>query len=135
AKGVKKVTASMERVNQIVVQIAKTTGDQSAGSEYITQATSRMKEITLNLQGMAETHSTWMKKVKETLQESSDQAQKIAEETSDQKNKSEEIIHSIAQIKKVTHETVDSIGKMGFEVEELTRQAKRLEEDIARFKL
>lgn len=135
AKGVKKVTTSMEQVNQIVVQIVKTTGDQSAGSEYITQATSRMKEITLNLQNMAQTHSTWMKKVKETLQESSDQAQKIADATSDQKGKSEEVIHSISQIKKVTHETVDSIGKMGFEVEELRRQTKRLEEDIARFKL
>lgn len=135
SKGVKKVTTSMEQVNQIVVQIARTTGDQSAGSEYITQATSRMKEITRDLQSMTQAHSASMKKVKETLQEGCDQAQMIADATSDQKTKSEEIIHSISQIKKVTHETVDSIGKMGFEVEELRRQTKRLEEDIARFKL
>lgn len=135
SRGVQKVTLSMERVNQTVGQIAKATGDQSAGSDHIIQATHQMKETTRDLQNVTQAHSSWMKRVKETLEEGSDQAQKIASATSDQKRKSEEMIHAITQIKKVTHETVDTIGKVGFEVEELRRQAKRLEEDISRFKL
>lgn len=135
AKGIKKVATSMERVNQTVGQIAKATGDQSTGSEEIIQATRQMKETTRDLQNATQAHSNWMKRVKETLEEASDQAQKIANATSDQKKKSEEIIHAITQIKKVTHETVDTIGKVGFEVEELRRQAKCLEEDVSRFKL
>jgi methyl-accepting chemotaxis protein len=124
AKGVKQVTTSMERVNQMVHQIAKATNEQSKGSEQIIEATHRMKSITQGLQSVLQSHSKGMKKVTETVEEVSRLAQEIANATSDQKIQSEEIMHAIDQIKKVTHENVDTVGKVGFSVEELIQQAK-----------
>ncbi|MFY9270244.1 MAG: methyl-accepting chemotaxis protein [Candidatus Manganitrophaceae bacterium] len=135
SKAVHQVMTSMERVTQIVRQIAGSTGEQSQGSEKIIEATHLMKSITHGLQSAVMAHSKGIKKVTETVDAVSRLAQEIAGATSDQKIQSEEIMQAIEQIKKVTQENIDTVGKVGFGVEELIEQSKQLEEEISRFKL
>ena len=135
SKGVKQGATTMERVNQMVHQIAEATHEQSKGSGKIIDETRRMKLITQELQALVQDHSINMKKVNEVVEGVSRRVQEVADATLNQKSQSEEIIHSIEQIKKVTHENVNTVGNVGLAVEELMRQAKRLEEDLSRFKL
>jgi methyl-accepting chemotaxis protein len=132
---VRQVGTSMMRVNERVHEIARATGEQDKKSEKIIEAAYRMKSITESLQEAILPHSKGMKKVKEVTEIVSKMAREIAEDTMEQKGKSEEIVRAIDQIKRVTRETVDTVEGVGNSVEDLIREAALLEKDISAVKL
>jgi len=72
-----------------------------------------------------------MKKVKEVTEMVSKMAREIAEDTVEQKGKSEEIVRAIDQIRKVTRETVETVEGVGNSVVELIRESTILEKELS----
>lgn len=133
--GVKRVAEAMQRVTVMVQQILHATHDQFKGSQLIIGSTEKMKEIAARVKHATQEQSVGNKQINEIVERVSKQVKEIADITGQQIEGSANILKAVDRIKVVVEENMDTIGKVGFAVEALMKQATQLSTEIDKFKL
>lgn len=134
-RGVKQVTEAMQKVNEMVRQLADGSQEQSKGTEQIIQTTEHMRQIAKKVGIATQEQSEGNKQITEIVERVNNKIKEIARAANLQTSESREIVRAVDQIKQAALKNVKSVESVGKAVEELTRQATSLANEISKFRI
>jgi methyl-accepting chemotaxis protein len=132
---VQHVARAMQKVNETVQQIAEAARQQSQGAIQMTEAMEKIGQIAKSQQTSTFEHSQGMKLVNGMILEVHNRAKEISRAAVMQKQRGDEITGAVDRIRAVTFESVNTVGRVGYAVEEMIVLINRLEQNVLKFKL
>lgn len=135
AEASKAMKLAMDRVAEMVEQTARSTQEQSHGSELITSAVERMRELTRNVMHSINNHQNLASQVVNANEEINVMVAEICEASMLQSLNSEKIGESLKDIEESTETHVTSTLVMDEVLVKLAGQIEVLQNEMGRFKV
>jgi methyl-accepting chemotaxis protein len=135
AKGVEKVTDAMQRVNEMIKQIARTTAEQKKSSKLVIENTENARLIAQRVRSATQEQTKGNQQIQRLVEDLNHRIKEIVEFTQNQKGECGEILKAVEQVRSVTVQNMDAVGRVGYAVENLMKQSIHLEREISRFRL
>jgi len=135
AEASKAMKLAMDRVAEMVEQTARATQEQSHGSELITSAVERMRELTRNVMHSINNHQNSASQVVNANEEINVMVAEICEASMLQSLNSEKIGESLKDIEESTETHVTSTLVMDEVLVKLIGQIEVLQNEMGRFKV
>ncbi len=135
AKGVQKVTDAMQRVNDMIKQIARTTAEQKKSAKLVIENTESARNISQRVRSATQEQTKGNHQIQRLIEDLNHRIKEIVEVSKNQKSECVEILNAIEQVRSVTVQNMDAVGRVGYAVENLMKQSLYLEKEISRFKL
>lgn len=131
----KAMRLAMDRVADMVEQIARATQEQSNGSELITSAVERMRGLTREVMHSISAHQNSACQVVNANEEINTMVAEICDASVHQSDSAEKIGHSLKDIEESTDAHVTSTLVMDEVLVKLARQIDVLQDEMGRFKV
>jgi methyl-accepting chemotaxis protein len=135
AKGVQKVTDAMQRVNDMIKQIARTTAEQKKSAKLVIENTESARSIAQRVRSATQEQTKGNHQIQRLVEDLNHRIKEIVEVSKNQKRECDGILKAIEQVRLVTVQNMDAVGRVGYAVENLMKQSLYLEKEISRFKL
>jgi methyl-accepting chemotaxis protein len=135
AKGVQKVTDAMQRVNEMIKQIARTTAEQKKSAKLVIENTEGTRHIAYRVRSATQEQTKGNHQIQRLIGDLNHRIKEIVDVTQNQKGECGEILQAIEQVRSVTVQNMDAVGRVGYAVENLMKQSLSLEKEISRFKI
>jgi methyl-accepting chemotaxis protein len=135
AKGVQKVADAMQRVNEMIKQIAKTTAEQKNSSKLVIENTENARLISQRVRSATQEQTKGNQQIQRLVEDLNHRIKEIVDVSQNQKGECGEILKAVEQVRLVTVQNMDAVGRVGYAVENLMKQSSSLENEISKFKL
>ena len=135
SKGSQKMRQAMERVADMVRQIARATREQGHGSELITAAAERMKNLTGQVRISTKAQRETGDLIVHATEDITTMIGNIRQACVAQAESSQRIVQAMENIRHSTRTNVEATRVMDGAVDGLTRQVQLLQEEMAGFKV
>ncbi|HTF99622.1 MAG TPA: HAMP domain-containing methyl-accepting chemotaxis protein [Nitrospirota bacterium] len=134
ARGIAQITESSIGTADQIEQIAKALQEQRSGSDRIAQAAERMREIARQVRTATQEQSAGSRQIAGAVESVTGQAAQVARSTSEQTQGAQQIGESIANIQKITQDTVDVSIEMDIAAQTLKAKAEALQTELQGFR-
>ncbi|MEW6068841.1 MAG: phosphate/phosphite/phosphonate ABC transporter substrate-binding protein [Nitrospirota bacterium] len=134
-KATRFVSASMERVKNMVSQVAMATSEQNKGVSLIAKAAEKVRDVTTQVKTATSEQLTTAKRISSSVEFVTGESQKIATSVSEQKTGSSQILLSVEKIKEIPKNTMNTVYNINLSMRSLFRSIEIVAKETERFKL
>ncbi|MBI5025713.1 MAG: HAMP domain-containing protein [Nitrospirae bacterium] len=135
AKGVRQVAEAVDRIKDMIVQVARASQELRNGTNHIEKVMGGVSDIAKQLKKSTEEQSKGSKQIGVIADNTAEKTQLIAKATNDQRFGSETILKSIDDVRAVAMKGMDIASEIDLAMEALRREAEDLKKEIERFKI
>lgn len=135
ARTTRLVSDSMEKVKNMVAQIAKTTQEQSKGALHITQETEKMRDVAGHIKTATGEQLISARQISEAIELVSDKSQHIVRSVNEQRSGASQIFKSIEKIRDIPQENLERILGIDHSLKGLFKNTELLTNELKRIRL
>ncbi len=133
ARGLARVTQSIQKMNTMVDGIKQAAGEQGLVSEEILVAANNMLEVTVRVKGSTKEQRDTSERIAAMIAEMADRMTSITGAATEQRAASEKIVLAVEIVKHEVEGNVDLVGKLGHTVKELDDKRAFLQDKVESF--
>ncbi len=134
AKTTRLVSDSMEKVKNMVSQVAKATMEQSKGAFLITKATEKMRDVASHVRTATNEQLISSKQISEAVELVSEKSSQIAKAVNEQRAGATLIFNSIEKIKDIPKKNIDRVSSINQSLKGLLNNTHLLMEELKKIK-
>jgi methyl-accepting chemotaxis protein len=135
AKAARLVTGAMEKVKNMVSQVAKATAEQSKGASLITKATEKVRDVASRVKLATEEQQLSAQFMSESMEQISDKSRQIAKAINEQRTGSSQIFMSIEKIKDIPMSSIRIIADINQSLKDLLKNSDTINRQMDEFKI
>ncbi|HMK50005.1 MAG TPA: hypothetical protein VK435_08130, partial [Thermodesulfovibrionales bacterium] len=129
------VTEAMEKVKNMVSQVAKATSEQSKGANLITKATEKVRDVANRVKLATEEQQMSARFISESMDQISEKSHQIAKAINEQRAGSNQIFISIEKIKDIPRNNMDFIADIDDSLKTLLKTSDTIDRQMERLKI
>jgi phosphate/phosphite/phosphonate ABC transporter binding protein len=134
AKTTRLVSDSMEKVKNMVSQVAKATMEQSKGAFLITKATEKMRDVSTHVRTATNEQLISSRQISEAVELVSEKSSQIAKAVNEQRAGANLIFNSIEKIKDIPKKNVDRVSTINQSIKGLLNNTHLLMDELKKIK-
>jgi methyl-accepting chemotaxis protein len=125
----------MEKVKNMVSQVAKATSEQSKGANLITKATEKVRDVANRVKLATEEQQMSARFISESMEQISEKSHQIAKAINEQRAGSNQIFISIEKIKDIPKNNIGIISDIDQSLKGLFKNTEKVNRQMQRFKI
>jgi methyl-accepting chemotaxis protein len=130
AKAALLVTGAMEKVKNMVAQVAKATSEQSKGAGLITKATEKVRDVASRVKLATEEQQLSAKFMSESMEQISEKSRQIAKAINEQRTGSSQIFMAVEKMKDVPMSNIRTISDINQSLKDLLKNSDTINKQI-----
>jgi methyl-accepting chemotaxis protein len=134
ARGVRQVSAAMDKINEMTHQIARAAVEQRSGSEQITRAAERMRDLTRTVTHAAEEQARGGKDTIQAVENMNAKIGMVNRAAGEVQTGSDLIVKAIDRIKDIAKANAGQATGLNAAMDALVAQSEALKKEIEKFK-
>ncbi len=135
ARTTRLVSDAMEKVKNMISQVAKATLEQSKGAHLITGATEKMRNVANQVSSATSEQLINTKQITEAIETVSEKSRQIAKATQEQQTGARHVFNSIEKIRNIPQNTLDSVFTINQSLKGLFRNTELVKRELEKITL
>ncbi len=134
ARGSRMITESINRVSEMLGQIAAAIRQQTDGTRQLANASEAMRGIASHVKGSAGEQALGSRQIARNMEEVRQMLERISEATREQTLRSRQVVSAVSEIRAIAESNAGRTVELDQVVEELCAQAAALEKETGAFR-
>ncbi|HTF99624.1 MAG TPA: methyl-accepting chemotaxis protein [Nitrospirota bacterium] len=134
ARGIRQVSAAVDKINEMTHQIARAAAEQRSGSSQITRAAERMRELTRLVTGSTEEQARGSKDITQAVENMNAKIGMVNRASTEVQTGSDLIVKAIERIKEIARANADQAASLNAAMDALLAQSDALKKEIEKFR-